>query len=168
MTIKPKQPAGKMPESCPHGVSYRWNCEKCDEFAYGKPAVTISPLGRELSNAAPQKGSTHGAGTAPVAVSSTLNCEEVPSAGAAPVAELIARLRASNSAGNLCDEAADALAAMEQKNAALRDDAERYRFVRKVNAFAIVEYCGMFGPKELKGKKLDKAIDAAREKTRKK
>jgi hypothetical protein len=33
-----------------------------------------------------------------------------------------------------------------------------------VNAFAIVEYCGMFGPKELKGKKLDKAIDAARKK----
>ena len=54
------------------------------------------------------------------------------------------------------------------ENAALREDAERYRFIRKVNAFAIVEYCGMFGPKELKGKKLDKAIDAAREKTRKK
>jgi hypothetical protein len=54
------------------------------------------------------------------------------------------------------------------ENAALRDDAERYRFIRQVNAFAIVEYCGMFGPKELKGKKLDKAIDAAREKTRKK
>jgi hypothetical protein len=52
----------------------------------------------------------------------------------------------------------------EAENAALRDDAERYRFIRKVNAFAIVEYCGMFGPKELKGKKLDKAIDAARKK----
>jgi len=56
----------------------------------------------------------------------------------------------------------------EAENAALRDDAERYRFLRQVNAFAIVEYSGMFGPKELKGKKLDKAIDAAREKTRKK
>ena len=52
--------------------------------------------------------------------------------------------------------------------APLRDDAERYQFLRKVNAFSIVEYRGMFNPKELKGKKLDKAIDAAREKTRKK
>jgi hypothetical protein len=61
-----------------------------------------------------------------------------------------------------------ALQEIEEENAALREDAERYRFLRKVNAFAVVEYCGMFGPKEIKGKKLDKAIDAAREKTRKK
>jgi hypothetical protein len=59
---------------------------------------------------------------------------------------------------------APAGAAPVAENAALRDDAERYRFIRKVNAFAIVEYCGMFGPKEIKGKKLDKAIDAARKK----
>ena len=63
---------------------------------------------------------------------------------------------------------APAGAAPVAENAALREDAERYRFIRKVNAFATVEYCGMFGPRELKGKKLDKAIDAAREKTRKK
>jgi len=75
----------------------------------------------------------------------------------------------------LCDSHVSSIAPLKERaekaeaeNAALRDDAERYRFIRQVNAFAIVEYCGMFGPKELKGKKLDKAIDAAREKTRKK
>ena len=59
---------------------------------------------------------------------------------------------------------APAGAAPVAENAALRDDAERYRFIRGLNAFATVQYCGMFGPKELKGKKLDKAIDAARKK----
>lgn len=65
--------------------------------------------------------------------------------------------------GNVASEAADALEAQAKEIEALRADAERYRWLRRLDAAGIQVYDGA-NDRSVFGEELDAAIDAARRK----
>lgn len=140
-------PAGAAPDQCPHGVPYRWNCETCD----AKPAqeVDIVERLRDVFGLCGEDRQTR------------LEAADTIEAMRRQVAELSARIGEMNMHQQLQDSTTAAVLERAEKaeaeRDALREDAERYRWLRKQKQWPDDDW--LLDPIQL-----DAAVDVARKK----